>query len=936
MNYIKNIITTCIISLFFLSSSIAGDDEKAPLDPSFVHGKLENGFTYYIRQNKLPEERAYMYLLVNAGSMNETIEQNGLAHFCEHMAFNGTEHYPEHSLKKYLESYGMSFGGGFNAYTSYDRTVYMLNKIPTTNKGLMDSCYLIMYDWASKVKYETIEINRERGVIHEEWRVRGGANRRLSDKTNPVYFNDSRYAKHNVIGDLDVIDNCDPELLRDFYKEWYRPDNQAIVVVGDVDIEETVEKIKSLFGSLEKPAAEMREIDFSVPENKGVKVAIATDPEARNTSIRFAIRHPKEKDQNIASIKEDMLRRVYFTMLSNRYNELATKPNPPYINGYSYYGGFSKDLMAMYAGVIPMQDKPLEGFNAVLLELERVKKYGFTQSEFDRAITNILSSYDKSYKDKDKRQSGSLGGTVFGHFLEGNQAPGLEFDYELANAFFPTITLNQVNELTPGFFKEDFQAIVLHAPEKEGVVVPSEDELLAVLNKVKNTEVEAYVDDVADVPLVPKEPKSGSQISSTYVPDFDGQVWKLSNGAKVVWKYTDNKDDQILLHGYSPGGSSLYKDEEMPSTAIIGSAIYFSGIGEFSQTQLKKQLTGKQMQLNPWVSDEEEGFSGNSSVKDFETMLQLLYLNFTMPRQDEEAFGGYIQRLNAYLKNRSADPNTTFSDSLQIINSNYNPRVRIQDLSFFEDADYSRAMEIYSERMQNANDFTFIFTGNVDTTTMKPLVEKYIGGISSGNRVEEAKDNGIRPPEGIVKKRFSRDMKEPKGYSYLQYWGYTDYTRTNDILMSALRYIVNIRCVEKVREDEGGTYGVNVSAYISKQPEGLYKFYTKFNCDPVRVDTLTQVIYGIIDEMTKSGPTDEEIQAAKEYFLKMKSENLKSNGVIQGAVKKYLKEGYYPYQKEYYEDQVEKISNESILTLAQQVFGDNILEIIMTPTPTEE
>jgi zinc protease len=912
------------------------DDEKAPLDPEIIYGKLDNGFTYYIRKNQLPPERAYMYLLVNAGAMNESPEQNGLAHFCEHMAFNGTENYPGHDLRKYLESRGMSFGGGFNAYTAQDRTVYMLNQIPTTDQNLMDSCYLIMHDWASAVKYETSEIEKERGVIHEEWRVRGGANRRMRDATNPVYYNGSRYAEHNVIGKLDVIDHCDPELLRQFYQDWYRPDNEAIVVIGDVDIEATRAKIKAIFGGIEKPQKNMAEIDYSVQENQGYTAAVATDPEASRVTINLAIRQPKDTIKNIGSIKKSFVKDLYFEMFDARISELTSKPNPPFIIGYAYYSSFSEYLDAFNAGVYPMQDKPLEGFAAMLTELERVKRYGFTASELERAKIKMLSDSEKAYNNRDKQESRKLIGQIMNHYYNDYQATSIEYRHQLKNDYLTHITLDQVNTLSNNFFKDDFGGIVFHAPQKEGIVVPSEQDLIEVLNKVKKSELTAYVDDVASAPLIAELPQPGTIAKSEKISAFNGEKFTLSNGAKIVFNYSDNKDDEILLTAYSTGGKALYKDEDIPSLEIMSSAATFSGLGEFSKTQLDKKLSGKQVNLSAYINDNEEGFNGSSNVNDFETLLQLLHLRFTAPRIDEEGFNAYRQRLGSFLENRSLDPRTTFYDTLTVVGSNYNPRVKIEDKTFFDEADYSRAMEIYKERMAGANNFTFIFTGNVQAETMKPLIEQYIGSLPSFNVSEQAMDDGVRPPKGKVTRRFSREMKDPQGYSRIQYWGDMQYNLTNEFNMDALSYILRMRCVDQVREEEGGTYGVAVYGRITKDPKEIYSFLTHFNCDPEKVDTLNTIIYKLIDEFKAKGPTEEELTATKEYFLKMKNENLKDNKELQTAAKTYLEDGYYIYDNEHYEDIINKISKNSIQKMAQDVFGNNVMEVVMTPPITKE
>ncbi len=917
--------------LFLLSgTSYADDGKKAPLDPIIHTGKLKNGFTYYIVKNQLPPERAFFQLAVNAGGMNETSAQNGLAHFCEHMAFNGTKNFPDKKLRDYLESYGVSFGGGFNAYTNQNRTIYLLNSIPTTNASLVDSCLLIMHDWASAVSFLDEEIDKERGVIREEWRLYGGANRRMGDVTNPIFYNKSRYAEHNVIGKLDVINNAEYDLLRSFYKDWYRPDNQALIVVGDIDVKEIEKKIKKRFGKLKRPSSPMREIDYSVAENKGLTIAIATDKEASRYSIRYSIRHKGDRDVTVAKIERNMINSLYFNMLSSRFNEERQKPNPKFLYAGAYYSQFSKELDAFTTYISPLNEEPLEGLKVALTLVEQAKRYGFTESELERAKKSLMTGYKRNVKEKGKRKSKGLAFKCQRHFLDNWQSPDPEYMLNLAKEFLPSVTLEQVNAKNKEFYKNDFQGLVLHAPEKKGVVVPTEKEIRKTIADVAKAKIDPYEDEVLDAPLIAKEPEKGSIREWKKLPEVDGTMWVLSNGAKVVWKTTDNKDDEVLLSAFSPGGSSHVKTSDLPSS-YARSGVSAAGLGEFSSTQLKKKLTGKVAYVNTWMSESEEGFRGSSSVKDFETMMRLLYLKFTDIRKDDDAWNSHLKRRVESLSNAGASPKSIFRDSVGLITNNYHERRPKFCKELLKKADYEKAIAIMKDRFQNAEDFTFVFVGNVDTTKFKPLVERYIGSLPSNGREEHAFDHGVRPPMGDIVKHFTCDMKDPKGFSWITYTSYLPDNLHNKYQGMALKYILGRRFTEEVREKVGGTYGVGSHIWTHGFPKGLTKFLATYNCDPERVQELNEVVYSVIKDIKANGPTDEEINITQKYLLKKKKESMKNNQSIVSAVQRYLKKGYYSFAKENYEDQVEEISKESVHNFAKKLFVENRIEIVMTP-----
>ena len=925
--------TLLTICCFFFAFVFATDDKDnpIPLDPKVKHGKLDNGLSYYIRSNQIPKERAMFFLLVKAGAMNETTEQNGLAHFCEHMAFNGTKNFPDKGITNYLESIGVSFGGGLNAFTSRHETCYTLNNIPTTEESYIDSALMILADWSANVTYSDEEINNERGVIHEEWRTRGGANRRMSDQTNKVLFNDSKYSYHNVIGKLDVIDNCDPQLLRDFYHNWYRPDLQAVVVVGDIDEDEIQAKIEKLFGSIPKRETPPETVDYSVPENKEAKVGIATDKEAMNIRISLYMKHdtPVSKDMNY--IKGNMLGSLYRTMLSNRYNELVTQSKPPFIGAYTGYGNYTKDCYSLTTSVTALNEDPIKSFTAAITEAERVKRHGFTQTELDRAKKQYLANAEKGYKEKDKQKSNQIVWSYYGHFLANDPKPGAEFNYNLTKEFIPGVQLEQVNQLNETYFNDENQSIILHAPEKENIIIPSKDELLLAYNSVKGSEILPYIDQVSTKPFISIEPVTSAVTTTTEVPIFGGTEWTLKNGAKVIWKLTDNKEDEIQMTAFSNGGTSLIETVDLPSSSMATTALREGGLGDLSKLNLKKYMTGKVVSVYPWISTTSEGLGGSSSVNDFNELLQLTYMHFVAPRKDKDAYDGYISRYMAYLENKKLEPRYTMMDSVSVICSNYHPRRKPTSKEYISQADFEKSFSIASDRIKDASDFTFIFVGNVNPEEMKPMVEKYIGGIPDINRDETWKDWGIRAPEGKLTKTFKRPMKLPRATTHIRYHGEVDMSPINNFCMSALSYILRMRYTEKVREEEGGTYGVGVGGSISSKPKDIYNFRIQYDSDPEKVEKLNEIIYAELEDMKLNGPTEEELNKAKEYFLKNKSERMKDNRHIMSLIRNYYENGFYSYSKENYEDNIESMSNSMLKDMANNVFGENVVEIIMLP-----
>lgn len=926
-----SIIMKSILLILLCIACISLSAQEVPLNPKVLYGKLENGLTYYIQKNQLPKDRAMFYLVVNAGAIDEEDNQNGLAHFCEHMGFNGTKNLPDKQLMNYMEKNGVSFGKGLNAYTSTNITCYNLNDVPTTKESLIDSSLIILHEWATNVTFATDEINKERGVIHEEWRTRGGAGRRMSDITNKVLYNHSKYAYRNVIGSLDVIDHSEPDLLRQFYKDFYRPDLQAVIVVGDIDEAAIKAKIEKLFGSDPKRENPKVTPKIMVPDNKELLFATATDKEAQNISIALLTKFPDPPVKDVNYLKSTLLNSLYYSMFSDRYSEILQKENPPFKGAYSGFGGFTEYQSSYSISISPLNDDPLRSLKAVMVENERVKRHGFTESELERVKKRVLAGVEKSYAERDKSFSSNFVNGYVSHFSSASPAPGIEYMYELAKSYLPTITIDQINALPKKWMIDENQVMIIQGPEKEGIQLPTEQQVKTVLAEVKQMKIDPYQDKAIASTLISKELKGSPVVKEEPVKDFEGTKLTLKNGATVYFKATDNKADEVMLQGFSYGGTSLFSNDDMATGGIASAVNSLCGIGEFSSQDLKKYLAGKVAGVGTSFTELEEMINGNSTVADFETMLQLVYLNFTAPRKDDAALKSIIDRSKMSVQNRKSDPNSAFSDTLTRIMSNYNPRVQLITPEYFDKIDIQKAYALSADRFQDASDFTFILVGNVDVQKMKPLVEKYIGSIPDIDRKEYWKDLKIQPKKGKTAREITVEMKDPKATVFVHYFGEYPCIPENVEYLSAIQYILRMRFTETIREKEGGTYGVSVSGSLSSRPVNNYKITMNFTCSPDKADYLKGLLYEEIKNLKENGVTETELNKTRENFLKEASEKLKNNGYIMDRVKNFINNGVYTPQPQYTVDIFNHLDGKKVQKLANDVFKDDIVELVMKP-----
>jgi zinc protease len=931
----KNL-AVCIVAtlLYLVPVSAQTSSDKVPFDPNVRYGKLSNGFTYYVLKNQEPKERASFYIVQNVGAILENDDQDGLAHFLEHMAFNGTKNFPDKALLKYLEQYGVTFGRNINAGTGVEQTIYMLTDVPSTKQGLLDSALLIIYDWADGISLIDTEIDKERGVIREEWRTYQSGSMRLNKESMKFVYKGSKYAHRDIIGNIDVINNFKYQTIKDFYYDWYRNDLQAVVVVGDFDAEKMEQNIKNLFGKLEATKNPKAREYYDIPNNTEPIIGILTDPEETNISFNFYIKHKAVafEEKNLGYFRSNLISQLYSEMMRNRISELLQKGTPPFINGFIGYSGLVPKVNAYRVNGTLKPDNIAGGIVALLAENERVKRHGFQQSELERAKLSLLSRKESQFKERKKMRNDMLVYAYIGHFLRNEPAPGIENDFKLSSALVPGIQLDELNKLAKEWNTDENIVMVLTGPKKEGLVYPSENELLALQKSMKTLDIKPYEDKVMAEPLVKDIKIKGKVVSEKVYKDFGATEWTLQNGAKVVIKQTDFKDNEINLRAISKGGLSLYSDEDMPSANFASAFIGSYGLGNFDAANLTKFLTGKVARLSASVSDLQEGFTGSSSVKDFETLLQLLYSNFEQKRIDKDAFEALKGRYMAFAKNMSANIDNVFNDSVQYALTSHSKRTILFNAENLEKVNFETVNKIYKERFADAADFTFVFVGNIDPATAKPLIEKYIGGITPLNRKENWKDRGDSYPKKNVVNHFKREMQTPKATVFINFKGNMKFDFTNRTLLSTVIQLLNKKYIERVREDEGGTYGVRVYPQIVKFPREEFSIVVQFDTDPAKAEKLKGIIYQEVDKLHKGEINAVHLKEAREYLLKQREEQLRDNNFWISTLINFYSNNENIFATGDYSKLVNAISEKQITDFAKKHLTKTVnVEVVMMP-----
>lgn len=901
-----------------------------PVDPDVIIGKLPNGLTYYIRKNAEPKNRAELYLVNKAGSVLETDAQRGLAHFTEHMAFNGTRDFPKNELVNYLQKAGVKFGADLNAYTSFDETVYQL-PLPTDSSKVFEKGFDILADWAGHVSFDPKEIDDERGVVLEEERLRGkNAQERLQNQILPVLLNNSRYAERLPIGKEDILKTFKPETIKSFYHDWYRPDLQAVVAVGDFDPKGVEQLIKDNFSELKNPANEKPRIKYSIPATPGTAVKIATDKEFPYTLCEIVVKHPETKVQTKADYLQSMRVNLFNQMLNERLSELTKQANPPFLFGRASYGGFIGHQDAFTSIAVAKPGELEKAIKAVVAEAERARKFGFTQTEFDRAKQDALTQMENGYKERDKTKSVNFVREYQQNFLSGEAIPGIAWEYNFFKENVGKIQLSEINALAGKYISDQNRAVVVEAPEKEKDKLPNDKTLLEWIGSAGKS-VTAYVDNVSNKPLLAKEPAPGKIVSEKKDTAILTTTLMLSNGVKVILKPTTFKNDQILINGYHFGGTSLANDADFTSADMADNVIGNSGLADFNEIQLGKMLSGKNVHISPNITETTEGINGSSSPKDLETALQLVYLYFTQPRKDADIWQSSITQTKSVLANRSLDPTSVFQDTVSAVLSNHNFRRMVPSAERLDKASLDKAFAFYKDRFADASGFTFTLVGSFDADKIKPLLEKYLGSLPSGKGDETYKNLGIHIPAGQLTKDVHKGIGD-KSSVQLVFSGDYDFNPENNLQVDALNEILNIKLIERLREKEGGVYAPGVRANMVKIPNQRYSIIVYFGCAPANVEKLINATMEEINKIKQNGPEAVDIQKFVAEESRSTEVQLKENTFWAAHLAASTQNGEDPDAVLHHIKDLNKVTVQSVKEAANKYLsGNNLIKLILLP-----
>ena len=871
-----------------------------PVDPAVRIGHLDNGLTYYIRHNEKPENRVEFYIAQKVGSIQEEPRQRGLAHFLEHMAFNGTKNFPGNEKGKgivdWCESHAIKFGTNLNAYTSVDETVYNISNVPTDNTAVLDSCLLILHDWSNYVLLEDEEIDKERGVIREEWRSRNSGLLRVYTDAQETMYPGSKYADCMPIGNIDVVNNFPYQDLRDYYNLWYHPDLQGIIIVGDINVDEMEGKVKALFSEIPKATGKPERIYYPVSDNDAPIIYIGNDKEVSTPNVQIFFKHDattNEEKESMAYLLQTYMLSMASSMLDERFEEMTQQANPPFNGAGSDYGDYflSKTKEAFNVTVITKADGIETGLQAALTEIERMKRFGFTASEYERARANYLQRLESAYKERNNTQNANFVNEYVQHFLNNEPIPGIEQEYSIMQQIAPNIPVEAINALVQQQLIPDNNRVVFIAvPESAVDKCPTKEQVLNMLNGMSQLQVEAYVDNVSDEPLVSDIPATG-KIVKEETGMYGSTKLTLNNGVQVYIKKTDFKEDEIRMRAVSPGGTTQFDDKDKLEMEVLDDLGSIGGLGNFSQTELTKQLAGKKVTLSASVTSQRETLGGNSSPKDFETMLQLVYLRFQQPRMDADAFESYKTRMKAQLENAKANPLSTINDTISIAMYGHHPRIVMMQPEMVDQINYQRGLDMFADRFADASDFTFFFVGNIDVDAMKPLIAQYLGALPDKQRKEAAIDRKLDILPGTRVKEYAKEMQTPMATTIMVYSGKESYNLRNNVLMDFLTQALDMVFTDEVREKEGGTYGVNSYGSLNKYPHEEAMMQIVYQTDPTKKEKLNTLIDELVKKMAAEGPSAEQMQKVRDYMVKQYNDNQKENSYWISSLDEYYYTG---------------------------------------------
>ena len=910
-----------------------------PVDPAVRIGKLDNGLTYYIRHNEYPEHVANFYIAQRVGSINEDDSQRGLAHFLEHMAFNGSEHFEGNGIIEFTRSLGVEFGSDLNAYTSIDQTVYRVCDVPTKRVTAVDSCLLILKDWSNGLSLDPEEIDKERDVVHNEWRLGEGPSQRMITRALPKMYPGSKYGERMPIGLMSVIDSFKPQTLRAYYQKWYRPDNQAIIVVGDVDVDHIEAQIKLLFGNIKVDPNAPKVIPEQVPDNKEAIYIFEKDKEMQMSQVMMMMKHdattPEEK-ASMAYLIQDYAVSVISQMMNQRLSEMTQEESCPFFQAFADDGTYmlsrTKDCFEVIG--VPKEGKDMETLRTLYREVRRAREFGFTATEYERAKADYLSGLEKRYTNRDKRKNAEYGNDYRDHYLDNEPIPPLDVLYQVMQQIAPNIPVQAINQMVPELISAtDSNLVVMEwAQEKEGKVYPTEQEMAAAIAAARTDKIEAYVDNVKDEPLVDVTTiKAGKIVKETENKVLGYKELTLSNGATVILKKTDFKDDEIQMQAFAKGGKSLYGVADYTNLKVFDDVIGYSGLGNFSSTELTKALAGKEVNADATMGNTRQYVTAHSTPKDLETMMQMQYLYFTAINKDEKQFQNLMTNYEMSLKNKSLSPDAVYSDSLAATMYAHNPRFTQIDVKDLKDVDYDRILQIAKERFQNAGQFTFIFCGNFDEVAIRPLIEQYIASLPATKAKAEDFNEILTLATGEVVNQFKVKTESPKATAFEVWHADVPYTLENIVKIDAVGQVLSMIYLKTIREDESAAYSCGAYGTFnlsSHQPKALLQAYCPMN--PDKSELAVRLLHEGIANMAKSVDADQ-LSKVKEYMLKQIDVDAKKNSYWVNTITTFKDYGLDVYTE--YKKTVEALTTESVCDFLNNVIlkSGNHVEVVMTP-----
>lgn len=904
-----------------------------PVDSMVKTGVLSNGMTYYVRQNAKPEQKVEFRLIVKAGSILENDKQLGLAHFMEHMNFNGSKNFDKNELVSYLQSIGVKFGAHLNAYTSFDETVYIL-PIPTDDDEKLEKGIQIIEDWAFNASLTDEEIDKERGVVLEEYRLGLGADKRMMKEYLPKLMHNSRYAERLPIGTKEVLENFSYDDLKQFYKDWYRPDLMAIVAVGDVDVNILEQKIKAHFEKYPAVKNPKERKEYDVPNHEETFVAIETDKEASRSIVRLYYKDLEEAKPmtSLEDYKKHLTENLFSKMINQRLDELTTNENPPFLYGYSAHGDtWAKSKQAYQSVALTGETGQLEALKTLATENEKVLRYGFNISELDRAKESMLKSMEHAFQEKDKTESRRYASEYIQNFLEQAPIPGIKWELQAVQNILPTININDCNQLVQKYIHNNNRVVVLTGPEKEGLQKVTEADVLNTLNFVKSANIEPYKDVTFVEGLMKEIPKKGNIVAISNDSIFNTKTLTLSNGVLVTYKKTDFKNNQILFSGFKYGGTSLYTDEEYKKTNLGMDALTESGLNGYSKTDLDKMLTGKLVNVNPYISSLSEGFNGSVTPEDFETLFQLTNLYITKLDYDEKAYHSNKNKMQAYLKNILSNPSTYFSvEFSKFLNQNNKRYTGIPTDEDWKNTDFKLAYQKYNELFSNANGFHFYFVGSLNENKLIEYVELYLASLPSKNTKENYKNIASKPLSGDLEKIITKGS-EPKSLVRIIYQGTTDNNIKDAYYLKSLGELLTIKLIEKLRESESGVYGVSAKGSMNKLPFATYNFSISFPCGPENVDKLKAKTFDEIEKIKNNGVSETDLNKIKETQLLELKEIQKTNKYWLGQLQN---SDYNQTDRSKIleaEDKIKNLSAKDLQKIAKKYLSNNRIIGILNP-----